>query len=101
MVPSGTASDVGFERRCGALVTARRKEPPDDLATVIAQGQLDGAPIPPYEAISYFVLIVTAGHDTASSSIVGGLLALLENPAQLARLQRDRALLSVTPGASR
>jgi cytochrome P450 len=76
-----------------ALVTARRKEPRDDLATVIAQGQLDGAPIPLYEAISYFVLIVTAGHDTTSSSIVGGLLALLENPDQLARLQRDRALL--------
>ena len=76
-----------------ALVAERRKEPRDDLATVIAQGQLDGAPIPPYEAMSYFVLIVTAGHDTTSSSIAGGLLALLENPDQLARLQRDRTLL--------
>ena len=76
-----------------ALVAARRKEPRDDLATVIAQGQLNGAAIPPYEAISYFVLIVTAGHDTTSSSIAGGLLALLENPDQLARLQGDRTLL--------
>ena len=43
--------------------------------------------------MSYFVLIVTAGHDTTSSSIAGGLLALVENPDQLARLQRDRTLL--------
>jgi cytochrome P450 len=76
-----------------ALVADRRKTPRDDLATVIAQGQLDGAPIPAFEAMSYFVLIVTAGHDTTSSSIAGGLLALLENPDQLARLRRDRTLL--------
>ncbi len=75
----------------GALVDERRKHPRDDLATVIAQGQVDGVPIPPYETMSYFVLIVTAGHDTTISSIAGGVLALLENPAELARLQADRA----------
>lgn len=48
---------------------------------------------PSFEAMSYFVLIVTAGHDTTSSSIAGGLLALLENPDQLERLRRDRTLL--------
>ncbi len=77
----------------GALVDERRKHPRDDLATVIAQGQVDGVPIPPYETMSYFVLIVTAGHDTTSSSIAGGVLALLENPDELARLQADRSVL--------
>lgn len=75
-----------------ALAAERRKNPRDDLASVIANGQLDGAPIPAFEAMSYFVLIVTAGHDSTSSSIAGGMLALLENPDQLARLQADRAL---------
>jgi cytochrome P450 len=79
-----------FER----LYAARRKEPRDDLATVIAHAEIDGRPIPPYEAMSYYVLIATAGHDTTSSAIAGGLLALVENPDQLARLQQDRSLLS-------
>ncbi len=43
--------------------------------------------------MSYFVLIVTAGHDTTSSSITGGMLALLENPDELRRLKSERQLL--------
>lgn len=77
----------------GALAAERRKHPREDLASVIANGQIDGAPIPVYEAMSYFVLIVTAGHDTTSSSIAGGMLALLQNPDEAARLRENRTLL--------
>jgi len=42
---------------------------------------------------SYYVIIATAGHDTTSSTIAGGLLALLQHPEQLARLQREPDLL--------
>ena len=42
---------------------------------------------------SYYVIIATAGHDTTSSTIAGGLHALIEHPAELERLRSDPALL--------
>lgn len=80
----------------GEVLADRRANPRDDLSTVIAQGQVDGAPIGLLEAISYFAITVTAGHDTTSSSASGGLLALLRNPAELAKLKADPSLI---PGA--
>ena len=39
------------------------------------------------------MIVATAGHDTTSAAIAGGLLALLENPMELTRLQWDPALM--------
>ncbi len=76
-----------------ALAEERRRAPRDDVASVIANATIDGQPIAAFEAASYYVLIATAGHDTTSATISGGLLALLDNPEQMARLRADPALL--------
>lgn len=39
------------------------------------------------------MIVASAGHDTTSAAISGGLLALLENPGELARLQQDTWLM--------
>lgn len=80
----------------GEVIQDRRANPRDDLATVIAQGQVDGEPIGLLEAVSYYAITVTAGHDTTSSSASGGLLQLMRNPAELAKLKADPSLI---PGA--
>ncbi|MEN9932388.1 MAG: hypothetical protein RIS17_961, partial [Pseudomonadota bacterium] len=80
----------------GEVMNDRRANPRDDLATVIAQGTVDGEPIGLLEAISYYAITVTAGHDTTSSSASGGLLQLIRNPAELAKLKADPSLI---PGA--
>ena len=77
----------------GEVMQDRRANPRDDLATVIAQGMVDGQPIGMLEAISYYAITVTAGHDTTSSTASGGLLALAQNPEQLAKLKADPALI--------
>jgi cytochrome P450 len=77
----------------GEVLADRRANPRDDLSTVIAQGQVDGEPIGLLEAISYFAITVTAGHDTTSSSASGGLLELMRNPAQMAKLKADPSLI--------
>ena len=77
-----------------ALTEARKAEPTDDLASVIANASIDGDPIGIMEQISYYVIVATAGHDTTSSAMAGGLQALIENPDQLARLQADPSLMS-------
>ena len=56
---------------------------------MIANAEIDGEPIGMMEAVGYYVLIATAGHDTTSSAIAGGLLALIEHPDQLQRLLDD------------
>ncbi|HKR89626.1 MAG TPA: cytochrome P450 [Phenylobacterium sp.] len=69
------------------LTAERRQSPRDDIATIIAQAQIDGQPIGELEALSYYILVATAGHDTTSSTLAGGLLALIQHPDQLARLR--------------
>lgn len=71
----------------------RRRQPADDLATVIANGMIDGQPIPDREAMGYYITVAFAGHDTTSSSIAGAIWALAERPAVLARLRADRSLI--------
>jgi cytochrome P450 len=79
------------------LVADRQANPTDDLASVIANAQVDGQPYSVVEQISYYLIIATAGHDTTSSAMAGGMQALLENPDQLQRLRDDPAL--ITPAA--
>ena len=76
------------------LTEDRRANPTDDLASVIANAEIDGKPIGMLEAVGYYVLIATAGHDTTSSAIAGGLHALIEHPDQLRRLRDDRSLVA-------
>jgi cytochrome P450 len=73
----------------------RRAMPTDDVATVIANAKMDGEDIGAFEAVSYYTIIATAGHDTTSSSTAGGLYGLIQNPDQLAAI---KANLSLIPG---
>lgn len=77
----------------GEVLADRRANPRDDLASVIANGEVDGAPIGLLEAVSYYAIIITAGHDTTSSSASGGLLQLIRNPGQLALLKAQPSLI--------
>jgi len=83
-----------FFQYFGALVDERRARPTDDLASLIANAIVDGEPIWPFQQISYYVIIATAGHDTTSFTMAGGLQALLENPGELERLRRDPSLIA-------
>jgi cytochrome P450 len=76
------------------LVAERQQTPTDDLASVIANGSINGEPLNIIEQLSYYVIVATAGHDTTSNSIAGGVRALIENPEQLQRLRDDPSLLN-------
>jgi cytochrome P450 len=76
-----------------ALTAARRANPTDDLASAIANARVDGEPLADIDTASYYVIIATAGHDTTSATIAGGLQALIENPEQLRRLSENPDLM--------
>ena len=78
------AETMGYFMR---LMEERRANPTDDLATVIAHGKIDDEPMGDPETLGYYIIVATAGHDTTSSAMAGGLQALIDNPDQLRKLQ--------------
>jgi cytochrome P450 len=77
-----------------AITAERRARPGDDLASVIANGKVNGCPLGDIETASYYIIVATAGHDTTSSTIAGGLQALIANPGELKKLKENPALLN-------
>jgi cytochrome P450 len=65
----------------------------EDLASAIANARVDGEPLSDVDTVSYYVIIATAGHDTTSATISGGLHALIENGDQFARLRDNPGLM--------
>jgi cytochrome P450 len=75
------------------VTAARRASPVGDLASTVANGQIDGRPLDEFQTFGYYVIVATAGHDTTSSSLAGGLHALVERPDQLRLLQNNPPLI--------
>jgi cytochrome P450 len=69
-----------------AVTASRREHPTEDLASAIANARIDGEPLSDIDTVSYYLIVATAGHDTTSATISGGLHALIQNPDQLQRL---------------
>ena len=76
-----------------AVTADRRRNPADDLASVIANGRIDGQLLPEPDSLGYYITVAFAGHDTTSSSVAGGLWALAERPEELAKVKADRSLI--------
>jgi cytochrome P450 len=81
-----------FETYFDALTADRRAHPTDDLASVIANGQVDGHPLGEAERLWYYIIVATAGHDTTSYALSGGLEQLLRHPDQLRAVRDDPSL---------
>jgi hypothetical protein len=71
------------------VIADRRANPRPDLAGLLANAQVDGEAMGPMETLGYYLIVFTAGHDTTRNSLASGMLALLENPAQRAKLHDD------------
>jgi cytochrome P450 len=76
------------------LTASRREHPTEDMASAIANARIDGEPLSDVDTVSYYAIIATAGHDTTSATVSGGLLAVIEHPDQRKRLVDDPALMA-------
>jgi cytochrome P450 len=80
------------------LIARKRAAPADDMLSLVVHAEIpgdDGVPrrLADEELLPFFMLLIVAGSETTRNAIAGGLLALLEHPAELARLRREPALL--------
>ena len=76
------------------LAAERRKDPRDDIISVLANSTIGGAPMPPLELLSFYFLLVIAGNETTRNAASGGLLALIENPGEFAKLKANPGLVN-------
>ena len=77
-----------------SLAAKRRENPTDDVATILANSSIDGAPLDPLDLAGYYIIIAAAGHDTTSASTAGAMLAVARDPEQFAKVKADRSLVA-------
>jgi cytochrome P450 len=82
-----------FEDYFAGIAAARRANPTDDVASVIANATVDGKPLPDRDMAGYYIIMAAAGHDTTSATMSGAMLALARDPKQFAKVKADRSLL--------
>lgn len=75
------------------IIAARRQEPRDDLISAMIHAQEESDALSDAELLATSNLLLLAGHETTTNLIGNGMLALLREPEQLARLRRDPRLL--------
>jgi len=77
------------------LAEERRRNPRGDadLVSVLMDAEVDGDKLSEVEFDAFFLLLAVAGNETTRNLISGGMLALLQNPDERARLLRDPGLL--------
>ena len=75
------------------MIEERRKNPTDDLMSVVANTKVEGGELPPELLDGFFLLMVIAGNETTRHSLSHGALALAEFPDQLHRLRESPDLI--------
>jgi len=81
------AEDVALERR---------RQPEDDIITVLLTAEPDGQPLTDLEFKNFFTLMMVAGNETTRHTISHGLTYLVDHPSQMEELQEDPEGLSMT-----
>jgi cytochrome P450 len=73
----------------------RRKNPGTDLVSALVHGEIEGEKLTDLEILFNCFLLIIGGQETTRNATSGGMLALIDNPDQRARLMRDRSLLPI------
>jgi cytochrome P450 len=76
-----------------AIIADRRENPRDDLATLLANGKVNGELMGMMETLGYFLITFSAGHDTTKNALAGGICTLAQNPGEFEKLKRNPELI--------
>jgi cytochrome P450 len=77
----------------GALFERRRREPRDDLITLLVRAEEEGDRLTTAELSANVKLLFAAGHETTVNLIGNGLLSLLRHPEQWRMLRDDPSMV--------
>jgi cholest-4-en-3-one 26-monooxygenase len=77
-----------------ALVEEKKKKPDDNLISLFTQLEYEGKKLEVMDVLAWCFIIVIAGNETTRNGTTGGMLAFVQNPDQLRKLQRQPELLA-------
>lgn len=89
----GLAASAELKAYLAKILAERRRHPQDDLISMLAESEIDGARLTDDEIFAFLLLILPAGVETTYRASGNLLVALLTERALLAELRADRALL--------
>lgn len=75
------------------LFDARRAEPTSDIASLLANAEIDGVPVPFRDFIGNLILVLVGGNETTRNSLSHSVAAFSANPDQWQAIRADRSLL--------
>ncbi len=85
---------VEFQHAMKVQIDARRAAPSNDLLSDLVHAEIEGErPLDDAELMSILQQLMVAGNETTTSTLAGGVLLLIENPAEEARVRADRSLI--------
>jgi cytochrome P450 len=84
---------VEFQEYFADVVEQRRREPQDDLISALVRAENADETLTNSEIISFAMLLLIAGNETTTNLVGNAMLALTENPDELRKVVRDRALI--------
>jgi cytochrome P450 len=76
-------------------VALRTNEPGDDLMSALLATEVDGRGLTVDELRGYYMLLISAGHDTTANTLAQLVLHLATHPEHRARLAADESLIPV------
>jgi cytochrome P450 len=79
-----------------ARIDERRQSPRGDLISILMDAEVEGEKLNEFEIATFFVLLMSAGNDSTRATYSATMLALLENPDQLALLRERPELIDAT-----
>ena len=90
----GIAASAALKTYFTEILAERRRHPQDDLISMLAESELDGARLTDAEIFAFLLLILPAGVETTYRASGNLLVAMLTQPALLDALRADRGLLA-------
>jgi len=82
-----------FIRYLRSFFKIRRRDPRDDLVSSLIRVEEAGEMLTEDELLAMVFLLLIAGHETTVNLIANGVLALLQNPDEAAKLRREPQLI--------
>jgi cytochrome P450 len=88
-----TASAREFYTYFGKVLAERRREPREDLISLLLQGEVDGARLTSQEVLSFVNTLLIAGNETTTGLIGNTLVALTNHPDTLTEVRANPSLI--------
>ena len=89
--PEGVAAFAWIRSYFRAMIAARRKQPGDDLLSVLLEIESDGERLEENEILSFANLMIVAGNETTTKMLANAVYWLWRNPEQRALVREDPA----------